>query len=118
MRVKMAAAVQLARLFTPAEVDWALGHAAVQVQPDQLALHLRQRGREPQCEVRIELYAVAHLPDTGGIGRQLAGLLAIRRRRDLPGKRGDTLVDIGLDLAQRGPAVQPRFDAAFDLLVG
>ena len=29
MRVKMAAAVQLARLFTPAEVDWALGHAAV-----------------------------------------------------------------------------------------
>ena len=29
MRVKMAAAVQLARLFSPAEVDWALGHAAV-----------------------------------------------------------------------------------------
>lgn len=29
MRVKMAAAVQLARLFTPGEVDWALGHAAV-----------------------------------------------------------------------------------------
>jgi hypothetical protein len=29
MRVKMAAAVDLARLFTPAEVDWALGHAAV-----------------------------------------------------------------------------------------
>ena len=29
MRVKMAAAVQLARLFTPTEVDWALGHAAV-----------------------------------------------------------------------------------------
>ena len=29
MRVKMAAAVQLARLFTPAEVDWALGHTAV-----------------------------------------------------------------------------------------
>lgn len=29
MRVKMAAATQLARLFTPGEVDWALGHAAV-----------------------------------------------------------------------------------------
>ena len=29
MRVKMAAAVQLGRLFSPAEVDWALGHAAV-----------------------------------------------------------------------------------------
>jgi hypothetical protein len=29
MRVKMAAAVQLGRLFTPTEVDWALGHAAV-----------------------------------------------------------------------------------------
>lgn len=29
MRVKMADAVQLARLFTPGEVDWALGHAAV-----------------------------------------------------------------------------------------
>ena len=29
MRVKMAAAVELARLFTPGEVDWALGHAAV-----------------------------------------------------------------------------------------
>ena len=29
MRVKMAAAVELAKLFTPAEVDWALGHAAV-----------------------------------------------------------------------------------------
>lgn len=29
MRVKMAAAVELARLFTPTEVDWALGHAAV-----------------------------------------------------------------------------------------
>lgn len=29
MRVKMAAAVDLARLFSPAEVDWALGHAAV-----------------------------------------------------------------------------------------
>ncbi|MCB0911596.1 MAG: IS21 family transposase [Propionibacteriaceae bacterium] len=29
MRVKMAAAVQLARLFTAGEVDWALGHAAV-----------------------------------------------------------------------------------------
>ena len=29
MRVKMAAAVQLARLFNPADVDWALGHAAV-----------------------------------------------------------------------------------------
>lgn len=29
MRVKMAAAVQAAKLFTPAEVDWALGHAAV-----------------------------------------------------------------------------------------
>jgi len=29
MRVKMAAAVQLGRLFTAAEVDWALGHAAV-----------------------------------------------------------------------------------------
>ena len=29
MRVKMAQAVQLAKLFTPAEVDWALGHAAV-----------------------------------------------------------------------------------------
>jgi transposase len=29
MRVKMAAAVQLAKLFPPVEVDWALGHAAV-----------------------------------------------------------------------------------------
>lgn len=29
MRVKMAAAVELAKLFTPSEVDWALGHAAV-----------------------------------------------------------------------------------------
>ena len=29
VRVKMAAAVELARLFTPGEVDWALGHAAV-----------------------------------------------------------------------------------------
>ena len=29
MRVKMAAAVQLARLFNPADVNWALGHAAV-----------------------------------------------------------------------------------------
>ena len=29
MRVKMTAAVDLARLFNPAEVDWALGHAAV-----------------------------------------------------------------------------------------
>jgi len=29
MRVKMAQAVQLAKLFTPEEVDWALGHAAV-----------------------------------------------------------------------------------------
>jgi hypothetical protein len=29
MRVKMAAAVELAKLFTPDEVDWALGHAAV-----------------------------------------------------------------------------------------
>ena len=29
MRLKMAAAVELAKLFTPAEVDWALGHAAV-----------------------------------------------------------------------------------------
>lgn len=29
MRVKMAAAVELAKLFTPGEVDWALGHAAV-----------------------------------------------------------------------------------------
>ena len=29
MRVTMAAAVQLARLFNPADVDWALGHAAV-----------------------------------------------------------------------------------------
>ena len=29
MRVKMAAATQLARLFSPGEVDWALGHAAV-----------------------------------------------------------------------------------------
>ena len=29
MRVTMAAAVELAKLFTPAEVDWALGHAAV-----------------------------------------------------------------------------------------
>lgn len=29
MRVKMATAVGLARLFTPGEVDWALGHAAV-----------------------------------------------------------------------------------------
>ena len=29
MRVKMGAAVDLARLFTPSEVDWALGHAAV-----------------------------------------------------------------------------------------
>lgn len=29
MRVKMAAAVQLAKLFAPADVDWALGHAAV-----------------------------------------------------------------------------------------
>ena len=29
MRVKMAQAVELAKLFTPAEVDWALGHAAV-----------------------------------------------------------------------------------------
>lgn len=29
MRVKMNAAVGLARLFTPADVDWALGHAAV-----------------------------------------------------------------------------------------
>ena len=29
MRVKMAAAVELAKLFTPHDVDWALGHAAV-----------------------------------------------------------------------------------------
>lgn len=29
MRVKMTAAVDLARLFSPGEVDWALGHAAV-----------------------------------------------------------------------------------------
>lgn len=29
MRVKMAAAVELAKLFNPSEVDWALGHAAV-----------------------------------------------------------------------------------------
>ena len=29
IRIKMAAAVQLGRLFTPGEVDWALGHAAV-----------------------------------------------------------------------------------------
>ena len=29
IRVKMTAAVQLARLFSPGEVDWALGHAAV-----------------------------------------------------------------------------------------
>jgi len=29
MRVKMAAALELAKLFTAAEVDWALGHAAV-----------------------------------------------------------------------------------------
>ena len=29
MRVKMAQAVELAKLFTPQEVDWALGHAAV-----------------------------------------------------------------------------------------
>ena len=29
MRVKMAQAVELAKLFPPAEVDWALGHAAV-----------------------------------------------------------------------------------------
>lgn len=29
MRVKMAAAVELARLFNPTDVDWALGHAAV-----------------------------------------------------------------------------------------
>jgi hypothetical protein len=29
MRVKMNAAIELARLFTPADVDWALGHAAV-----------------------------------------------------------------------------------------
>ena len=29
MRVKMAAAVELGRLFNPADVDWALGHAAV-----------------------------------------------------------------------------------------
>lgn len=29
VRVKMAAAVELARLFSPGEVDWALGHAAV-----------------------------------------------------------------------------------------
>jgi len=29
MRMKMAQAVQLAKLFTPGEVDWALGHAAV-----------------------------------------------------------------------------------------
>jgi transposase len=29
MRLKMAQAVALAKLFTPAEVDWALGHAAV-----------------------------------------------------------------------------------------
>jgi hypothetical protein len=29
MRVKMAQALSLARLFDPAEVDWALGHAAV-----------------------------------------------------------------------------------------
>ena len=29
MRVKMAQAVELAKLFTPEEVDWALGHAAV-----------------------------------------------------------------------------------------
>ena len=29
MRVKMAQAVQLAKLFDPTRVDWALGHAAV-----------------------------------------------------------------------------------------
>lgn len=29
MRMKMAQAVQLAKLFEPAQVDWALGHAAV-----------------------------------------------------------------------------------------
>ncbi|WP_207219175.1 hypothetical protein [Pengzhenrongella frigida] len=29
MRVKMAQAVELAKLFTPEELDWALGHAAV-----------------------------------------------------------------------------------------
>ncbi len=29
MRMKMAQAVELAKLFTPEEVDWALGHAAV-----------------------------------------------------------------------------------------
>ena len=29
VRVKMAQAVSLSKLFTPTEVDWALGHAAV-----------------------------------------------------------------------------------------
>lgn len=50
MRVKMAAAVELARLFTPGEVDWALGHAAVHgrfAEADLASIldHHRQRPR-------------------------------------------------------------------------
>ena len=54
MRVKMAAAVELARLFTPAEVDWALGHAAVHgrfAEADLAAIldhHHQQRVQAPE----------------------------------------------------------------------
>lgn len=54
MRVKMAAAVELARLFTPAEVDWALGHAAVHgrfAEADLASIldhHHQQRTRGPE----------------------------------------------------------------------
>ena len=50
MRVKMAAAVELARLFTPAEVDWALGQAAVhgRFAEADLASHPRPPPPTPQ----------------------------------------------------------------------
>ena len=54
MRVKMTAAVELARLFSPGEVDWALGHAAVHgrfAEADLASIldhHRQQRDREPQ----------------------------------------------------------------------
>ena len=50
----MTAAVELARLFSPGEVDWALGHAAVHgrfAEADLASIldhHRQQRDREPQ----------------------------------------------------------------------
>ena len=78
MRVKMAAAVQLARLFSPTDVDWALGHAAVHgrfAETDLAAIldHHRQQpaaGDHRASETASLTQGTSRWPTTASAGKE------------------------------------------------